>query len=138
MALDIKKVEYFNVIVESNAGEAYKLLSAFANVGVGLFAFKAIQVENKRTQFTLFPNDSSKMIIGAKNAGLKLDGPYSALIIKSYSDEPGECADIFKKLSIAGINVDEASGIADIKDSYGVVLYLKQEDCEKAIAALEG
>jgi hypothetical protein len=138
MAIDIKKVEYFNITVDGNAGEAYKLLSVFANVGVGLFAFKAVPVEHKRTLFSLFPNDSTKMEIGAKNAGLILDGPYSALIIKSYSDEPGECADIFKKLSLADINVAEASGIADIKESYGVVLYLKQEDCEKAIAALGG
>jgi hypothetical protein len=74
---------------------------------------------------------------GAKKAGLNLDGPHAALIIKGYNDEPGECAGIFKKLSQADINIYESSGIADIKESYGVVLYLKQEDCEKAMTALE-
>jgi hypothetical protein len=29
------------------------------------------------------------------------------------------------------------SGIADIKGSYGVMLYLAQEDCENAVAALD-
>ena len=136
MALDIKKVDYFSTTVDGNAGEAYKLLSVFAIVGVSLLAFKAIPIENNRTLFSLFPNDSSKMEDEAKKAGLKLDGPYAALIIKSNSDEPGECAGIFEKLSLADINVNEANGIADIKESYGVVLYLKLEDCEKAIAAL--
>jgi hypothetical protein len=137
MALEIKKVEYFNITVDSNAREAYQLLSIFAEVGVSLLAFKAIPAEKKRTQFSLFPNDSSKMKEGAKKAGLNLDGPFTALIIKSDSDEPGECAGIFKKLSHININDFEFVGIADIKDSYAVVLYLKEEDCEKALAALK-
>jgi hypothetical protein len=137
MALDIKKVEYFNIIVDGNAGEAYKLLSVFASVGVSLLAFKAVPVENGRTQFSLFPNDCTKMKDGAEKTGLSLDGPYAALIIKSNTDEPGECAGIFKKLSQVDINVYESSGIADIKESYGVILYLNQEDCEKALAAFE-
>ena len=136
MALEIKKVEYFNIIIDSNTGEAYKLLSNFANNGVSLLAFKAIPAGQNRTQFSLFPDNSSKMTDGAKKAGLNLDGPHASLIIKSNSDEPGECADIFNKLSRIDINIYESSGIADIYDSYGVVLYLKQEDCEKAIAVL--
>ena len=46
-------------------------------------------------------------------------------------------ADIYEKLSQADINVYESTGIANIKGSYGVVLYLKQEDCEKAMEALK-
>jgi hypothetical protein len=137
MAVDIKKVEYFNITVDGNAGEGYKLLSVFAAAGVNLLAFKAVPVEPKRTQFSLFPNDSSKMKDGAKKAGLDLDGPHAALIIQGDEDESGACADIHEKISRAGINVYESSGIANIKQSYGVVLYLKQEDCDKAIAALE-
>ncbi len=136
MAQEIKKIEYYNFIIESNAGEAYKLLSEFAKAGIGLLAFKAIPVGDNRSLFSLFPNDSSKMKDVAKKARINMDGPYPALIIKSNSDEPGECADIFKKLSRAGINDYDASGIADIKDSYGVVLCMKQEDCDKALKVL--
>jgi hypothetical protein len=137
MVLDIKKVEYFNIIVDGNAGEGYKLLSMFATLGISLLAFKAIPVDRSRTQFSLFPNDSSKMTEGAKKAGLIIEGPNTAILVKSNSDEPGECADIHKRLSHAGINVYESIGIADIKGSYGVILCIKQEDCEKAIAALK-
>jgi hypothetical protein len=52
-------------------------------------------------------------------------------------EEPGALADIYKRLSRAGIQVNEASGIADINAGYGVILYLNQEDCGKAVAALE-
>lgn len=136
MALDINKVEYYNITVDGNAGEGFKLLSEFAGVGVNLLAFKAVPVENMRIRFSLFPDDSSKMNDGAKKAGLNIDGPHSALIVKGYDDESGACADIHEKLSQAGINIYESSGIANIKESYGVVLYLKEEDCEKAMAAL--
>jgi len=136
MAFDIKRVEYYNTTIEDHAEEGSKLLSLFAGVGVNLLAFKAVHIEPMHTRFTLFPNDGLKMTDGAKNAGLKLDGPHSALLIQG-DDESGALADIYEKLSKADINVNESSGIADIKESYGVILYLKQEDCEKAMAALE-
>lgn len=137
MALDIHKVEYFNITVEGNAAEGFKLLSVFAGAGVNLLAFKAVPVESNRTQFSLFPDDSSKMNDGAKKAGLDLDGPHPALIVKGYDDQSGECANVHEKLSQAGIDVYESSGIANIKGSYGIILYLNQEDCEKAMVALE-
>ena len=136
MAFDIKRVEYYNITVEGHAGEGSKLLSVFADVGVNLLAFKAVPLEPMRTQFTLFPDDGLKMNDGAKKAGLNLDGPHSALLIQG-DDESGALADIYEKLSQADINVYESSGIANIKGSYGVVLYLKQEDCEKAMEALK-
>jgi len=77
MALEIKKVEYFKILVENNAEEAYELLSMFSNVGIGLLAFKAIPVENRQTQFSLFPNDSVKMKNVAEKAGIDMAGPHS-------------------------------------------------------------
>jgi len=136
MALDIKKIEYYNITVEGQVGEGSKLLSVFADVGVNLLAFKAVALESMRTQFTLFPDDGLKMTDGAKKAGLNLDGPHSALLIQG-DDESGALADIYEKLSQADINVYESSGLANIKGSYGVILYVKQEDCEKAMAALK-
>ena len=136
MALDIKRVEYYNILIKGQITEASKLLSTIAGAGVDFHAFKAVPLEPNRTQFTLFAKDSSKMIDGAKKAGLNSEGPYSALLIKG-DEKSGALSDIYKKLSHAGIQVDEASGIADINAGYGVILYLKQEDCEKAVAALE-
>lgn len=137
MALNIKQAEYFSITINDNASKAYQLLSIFADAGIGMLAFKAVPAGPGRTQFSVFPNDPEKMKNAAKAAGLLLDGPHPALILKSDSDEPGECAGVFEKLSQAGIHVYEACGIADIKDSYGIVLYMTQSDCEKALVALK-
>lgn len=136
MTLEIKIVDYYNFSVGDHAKDAPKLLSVFAGVGISLLAFKAVPFNAGRTRFSLFPNDGSKMIDSAKKAGLALDGPHSALLIEG-GDESGALADIFEKLSQANIKVNESYGIADIKGSYGVVLYLEREDCEKALASLK-
>ncbi len=138
MALDVKKVEYFNITVDGHAGVGGKLLTIFAGTGVNLLAFKAVPAGSDRTRFSLFPDDSSTMKDGAQKAGLTLDGPYTAVIVKGYNDEPGECAAVHEKISRAGITMIESSGFADIKDSYGISLYLDQEDCERAMEALRG
>jgi hypothetical protein len=137
MAFDIKSVEYYYITVEDKVGEGFKLLSVFAGVGVNLLAFEAVPLGPMRTQFTLFPNDGLKMTNGAKKAGLTLDGPHSALLIKGDNDESGALAGIYEKLSQADIHVYASNGIADIKGSYGVILHFKQADYEKAVAALE-
>lgn len=136
MAFEIKRVAYYNITVGDHAGEGSGLLSLFAGMGVNLLAFKAVPVEPMRTRFTLVPNDGSMMADGANKTGLELDGPHTALLIRG-DDKSGALAVIYEKLSQADINVLESSGIAGIKGSYGVILYLKQADCERAMAALE-
>ncbi len=136
MASEILQIEYYNITVKGQITDASQLLSTIADAGADFHAFKAIPLESTRTQFTLFAKDSSKMAEGAKKSGLKLEGPYSALLIKG-DEKPGALAEIYKKLSQAGIQVREASGIADINAGYGVILYLDQDDCGKAVAALD-
>ena len=136
MPLDIRRVEYYNATVDGNVGAGAKLLSVFAGVGVSLLAFKAVPLEPKRTQFSLFPNDGSKMTTEAAKEGLELDGPHSALLIQG-DDKSGALSDIYDKLSYANITICESSGIADINGSYGVIFYLEEDDREKAVAALQ-
>ena len=135
MALKYRKAEYYNIAVQDHIAEGSKLLTTIADAGVDFLAYKAIPLEQNRTQFTLFPIDGSKMTAGAIKAGLKLDGPYSAVIITG-DEKSGALAEIYRKLSQAGIQVEESSGIAHINGGYGVILYLKQEDCDKAMVAL--
>ena len=136
MALDIMKIDYYNIVIDGQITSASKLLSTIVGAGVDFHAFKAIPAKPNQTQFTLFAKDTSKMTDGAKRSGLKLDGPYAALLIKG-DEKSGALADIYKKLSQAGIQVEEACGIADINAGYGVILYLSEEDCDKALTVFK-
>jgi hypothetical protein len=136
MALDVKSVEYYNITVEGHIGEGSQLLSVFAGVGVDLLAFKAVPLDPMHTRFTLVPEDGSKMNVGAKKAGLNLDGPHAALLVQG-DEKPGALAGIYETLAQVDIPVSESSGIAHINGGYGVVLYIKPEDNERAMAALQ-
>ena len=99
MTLNIKLTPYYNMTITGNAAEGFKLLSVFADAGVNLLAFKAVPAGPNQTRFTLFPDKPKKMEKGAEKAAIKMDGPFSAIIVKSDSDEPGECGMVHEKLA---------------------------------------
>ena len=136
MSFQLKKVEYFYTSIVDQPGEAYQLLSRLKSIGVNLLAFTAIPVGPTRTQLTMFPEDAAKLQTAAKNAGFKLDGPYSALLVQG-DDELGALTDIHAKLYQAGVNVYASSGVTDGKGSFGYLLYLKEEDLDKALHSLD-
>jgi hypothetical protein len=135
MATAIRKAEYFYSSVQDHPGEAYKLFSQFADIGVNLLAFTAIPMGPERTQFTLFPEDPNKLIDAANNAGFNLDGPHPAILVQG-DDELGALTNIHKKLFQADVNVYASSGVTDGKGSFGYVLYIRPEEFERAKSAL--
>ena len=137
MSLKIEQIEYYNIEVKDHVAGGSKILSIIAGAGVSFHAFKAISLEPRLTRFSLFPKDAGKMTDAAEKAGLKIDGPFYGLLIKG-DEKTGALADIYLKLSQANVQVLESSGIADINNGYGVLLYLNKEDCKKALAALKG
>jgi hypothetical protein len=76
MAYGIRRVEYFHATVVDQPGEAYKVLSVLAGLGVNLLAFTAVPVGPDRTQITLFPEDPGKMKSEAQKARMVPDGPH--------------------------------------------------------------
>lgn len=135
MALRISRVDYFYTAVEDRPGEAHKLLSALAELGVNLLAFTAVPVGPARTQLTLFPQDSLQLRDAAGKAGLALDGPHPALLVQG-DDELGALAEIHAKLYEADVNVYAASGVADGRGGFGYLIYVRPDEYERAVAAL--
>lgn len=135
MAFSIRRVEYFTTTVQDRPGEAYKLLSQLADLGLNLVAFTAVPVGPMRSQLTLFPDDPPTMVEAARKAGLVLDGPHPALLVQG-DDELGALAQIHAKIYQAGVNVYASSGVADGRGTFGYVIYVKPEEYERAATAL--
>jgi hypothetical protein len=135
MATRIRRVEYFHTIVVDEPGEAYKLLSALAGLGVSLVAFTAAPVGPDRTQMTLFPEDPGKMKSEALKAKMSLDGPHRALLVQG-DDELGVLAAVHEKLYRAQVNVYVSTAIADGAGKFGHLIYVRPEDYESAAKAL--
>lgn len=135
MPFTIQRVQYYYTTVKDQPGEAYKLLNMLAGMGVSQLAFSAIPIGPNSTQLAVFPEDPDKLANEAKLAGMALDGPHHALLIQG-DDELGSLAGIHQKLYEANINVYASSGVTDGRSSYGYLIYVKEEDFEKAAATL--
>lgn len=135
MAEAIRRVEYFHATVVDQPGEAYRILSALESLGVDLLAFTAVPVGPDRTQLTLFPADPAKMASEAQKARMTLDGPHPALLLQG-DDELGTLVTVHEKLYRAKVNVYASTGVSDGSGKYGYVIYVREEDCERAARAL--
>jgi hypothetical protein len=136
MAYEISQVGYYYTTVPDRPGEAYELLSVLSEQGINLLAFSAVPFGPTRTQLTLFPDDSLAMEAEARKAGLALDGPHPALLVRG-DDELGALARIHEKLKSAGVNVFASSGIADGGSSFGYLLYVRPDDFDRAVSCLD-
>jgi len=136
MAFQIRRVDYFYTTVPDQPGEAYKLLTALAEQGIDLLAFTAIPVGPSRTQLAIFPADSRALQAAAGKAGLALDGPHPALLAQG-DDELGALAGIHARLYESNVNVYAASGVSDGRGGYGYLVYVRPDDYDRAVKALE-
>lgn len=135
MSTTIRRADYFYATATDQPGEAYKLLSTLADLGISLLAFTAVPIGPNKTQLALFPADPLKMQDAATKAGLALDGPHRALLVQG-DDELGALAGVHARLYEAGVNVYASSGVADGKGSYGYVVYVRPDEYERAASAL--
>lgn len=135
MPSTIQRVEYFYTTVKDQPGEAYKLLNMLAGIGINQLAFSAIPIGPNSTQLAVFPEDPQKFNHEAAASGMKLDGPHHALLIQG-DDQLGALAEIHHKLYEANINVFSSSGVTDGKGSFGYLIYVRDEDFERAASTL--
>ncbi len=135
MSYKIFRADYFYTTVKDQPGEAYRLLSTLAGLGINLLAFTAVPIGPMTTQLTLFPGDKSKLINEAARSGLTLDGPHRALLVQG-DDELGAVADLHAKLYRANVNVYASNGVTDGDGCFGYIFYVRPEDYEKAAVAL--
>ncbi len=135
MSYKVRKLNYYYAITQDKPGEAHKILSILADVGVNQIAFNTMQMGPERAQITLFPEDESLLINVAKKAGLNLDGPYNAILVQG-TDEMGALVEVHEKLHNANINIASSTAIADGSGSYGYLIYVRPDDYDKAAEAL--
>ena len=135
MAFDIRRVEYFYTTVRDQPGEAYKVLSLLASLGINLLAVTAVPFGPMNTQLTIFPEDGGQLRSEAQKSGLKLEGPQPALLVQG-DDKLGALAEVHMKLYEADVNIYASSGVSDGKGSYGYIIYVRPDDYEKAVTAL--
>jgi len=135
MAVSVRPVEYFYAIVEDKPGEAYRFLTDLAKHSINLLAFNAIPLGMEKTEVVIFPEDVALLARAAERLGISLRGPHRAFLIQG-DDELGALVELHRKLSDAAVNVMSSSGVTDGKGGYGYIVYVRNEDFDRAGAAL--
>jgi hypothetical protein len=135
VAFTIRTVEYYYANVRDELGAAYRLLSELAKLGVNLLAFTAVPSGPALAQFTLVPADGGKLVAQARAANLPLDGPHDALLVQG-DDEMGALAGVHERLVSAGVDIYASSGVTDGRGAFGYIVYVREDQFEKAVDAL--
>ena len=136
MAYTLRRIDYFYTQVRDVPGAAYELLAQLAQLGINLLAFTAIPIGEQSAQLTLFPDDYRHLAAKAAEAGLHLDGPHPAILVRG-DDELGALTRIHEKLYRAGINIYASNGITDGSGSFSYLIYIRPEMYPKAAEVLE-
>lgn len=136
MKTRIQKIEYFNLNVKDQPGEAYRLLQGLAELGINLLAFSAVPVGPGTTQLTIFPEENDRLVSVAKQSGMNLEGPHPAIIVQG-KDSVGALVSIHQRLNQANINVYASTGVADGQGNFGYIIYMRAEDVDRAMKSME-
>lgn len=135
MAYSIQGTEYYRVTIPVGPREAYEFLSTLAELGINLEAFTAVPSGPDHVQLTLFPEDGSRLGAESRRAGLALDGPHPAILVRG-DDELGALAEVHRLLADASIAVFASSGLADGKGAFGYLIYVREDQFTAAMEAL--
>ena len=135
MAYTVRRVEYYYANIRDELGAAYKVLAQLAELGVNLLAFTAVPSGPHLAQFSLFPEDPSKLAAQAQAAQLPLTGPYHAFLVQG-DNELGALAAVHEKLFHAGVDVYASSGVTEGRGAFGYVIYVREDQFERAAEAL--
>ena len=134
MAYRIERAAYYYANIRDELGAASRILSQLAERGVELLAFTAVPSGPALAQLTLFPADANKLVSEARTAQLALDGPHHALLVQG-DDELGALASVHERLLDAGVDIYASSGVTDGRGSFGYLVYVREDQFEKAAHA---
>lgn len=135
MADNIKRCEYYYILVPHKIGAGVGVFETLKAEGVNLIAFLGFPAGWGRAQLDFFPEDKDKFISAIKKAGYKAIGPRTAFLIQG-DERTGAVADILEKLKQAQINITAMEAVSGGQGRYGAVLWVKPADINKASQAL--
>lgn len=135
MADVVRRVEYQYVVVPDRPGEGLRVLAALQRAGVNLLAYLGFPVEGGRAQLDLVAENPDALRRVAAQEGWQLSAPKQAFLVQG-DDRVGAAAEHIRKLSEAGINITAAAAAAAGAGRYGMILWVKAEDYERAAQIL--
>jgi len=135
MADSVRRVEYYYVTVPDRPGEGTRILAVLKESGVNLLAYLGFPAGGGQSQIDLVPEDSATFRQAAERAGLALSEAKWAFLIQG-DDRVGAVTDTTASLAEANINITAAAATSAGSGRYGMILWVRPTDYERAAGLL--
>lgn len=135
MATTIRCIDCYVITVPDRPGASYRILQALADHGADLLGVSVVPTTDGGSRITLYPEDDCKLPDAAAQAGLQMDGPYPAVVAQG-ADKRGALAELHRRLSEAGVNIEMAAAVTDGRGDYGYVVHVAGDEIPAAVRAL--
>ncbi len=131
----VKKVSYVYLNVPNRAGQGAKVLGELKEEGVNLLAYTGFPGKKGKAQLDLIPENMAHLRRVAKRRGWKTSALKKGFLVQG-GDEIGAAHKHIDKLAANKINVTAADAVAAGKGRYGMILWVKQKDYNRAAKIL--
>ena len=135
MADDLRKVDYFYVMIGNTPGQAAKILEGLAAEGVNLLAFSGFPA-GRRSQLDLVPEDAAQLKRAAKKLGLALSDRKTGFLYQA-DERVGATTGLLNKLAQGGINLTAIDAVTNGSGRFGAIFWVKPEDVAKTARLLK-
>ena len=135
MADRVRKVNYCYVRVTSRAGQGASVLSTLRAEGVNLLAFSGFPAKGGKSQLDLIPEDMTALRRVARENGWRLSKVKKGFVITG-SDVVGAVQRHIDRLAGSRINITAADAVMAGKGRYGMILWVKPKDYNRAARVL--
>jgi hypothetical protein len=135
MADRVKKVSYCYVTLPSRAGQGDRVLGELEKAGVSLLACSGFPAGRGKTQFDMVPEKMSELRRVARRNDWRLSKAKKGFLIYG-RDRLGAMHRHIHKLAKAKINVTAADAVMAGAGRYGMILWVKPKDYNRAARVL--
>ncbi|MDH3688349.1 MAG: hypothetical protein OEU36_02540 [Gammaproteobacteria bacterium] len=135
MASRVRKVNYCYAKASNRAGQGVKMLGALKDAGVNLVAFSGFPIKAGKAQLDFVSDEMAAVRRVAKKNGWRLSATKKGFLIQG-DDDVGVAHRYLQRLADQKINVTAADAVAAGKGRYGMILWVKPKDYNRAARAL--
>jgi len=136
MADRVRKISYCYVTVPNRAGQGTRVLSAVKDAGVNLLAYSGFPVKGGKAQLDLVTESTGHLGRIAKKGGWRLSKRKRGFLVQG-DDKVGAACRHTKRLSDQKISITAAQAVSAGKGRYGMILWVKAKDYNRAARALK-
>lgn len=135
MADRVRKVRYCYVTVPNRAGQGAKVLGAVRKARVNLLAYSGFPVKGGKAQLDFVVESPARLGRLAKKSGWRLSKPKRGFLVQG-DDKVGALHRHIQKLADQKISITAAQGVSAGKGRYGIILWVKPKDYNRAAKVL--